>query len=74
MMPVDKLAHACLGALIAGGALVVAGPLWAFTAVLLAAVSKELYDTRTHGRPDVWDAVATLAGSGIVLGAAWALG
>lgn len=72
-MPTDKLAHACLGALIAGGTLVLAGPMWAFTAVLIAAVGKELYDLRRHGEPDIWDAVATLAGGLVVIGAATCL-
>lgn len=73
-LPTDKMAHACLGIVVAGGVMVFGGPLWAFTAVLIAAVGKELYDTRAHGRPDAWDAVATIAGGAVVLGAAWMLG
>lgn len=68
-MPTDKLAHACLGILIAGGTLVLASPMWAFTATLVAAAGKELYDTRKHGKPDILDAAATLAGGLIVIGA-----
>lgn len=58
-IPRDKQLH-----LIAGfgiGSLALLHPfLW--TAVPLAAVVKELRDLRGHGTPEVWDAVATIAG------------
>lgn len=73
-VPTDKMAHACLGVLVAGGVMVFAGPLWAFTATLIAAVGKELYDLHVHGKPDVWDAVATIVGGLVVIVGALALG
>ncbi|MGE4335233.1 MAG: hypothetical protein AB7E55_04560 [Pigmentiphaga sp.] len=72
-MPTDKMAHLVLGVLIAGAVMVLPGPLWAFTVLMLAAAGKELVDLRVHGRPDVWDAVATIAGGLIVIGAALVL-
>lgn len=67
MVPTDKLAHFFLGVLVAGGVMIFGGPLWAFTALMLAAVGKELVDLRVHGKPDVWDAVATIVGGLIVI-------
>lgn len=74
MIPTDKLAHFCLGILIAGAFLMLAGPLAAALATVVAAVGKELYDLATHGKPDWLDATATLAGGAVVVGGAlWLL-
>lgn len=63
MIAPDKVAH------FAGGVLIFAALSWfsilaAFIAVVVAAVGKEIYDSRHKDvhTPDVWDAVATILG------------
>lgn len=71
MLQIDKLAHTCLGALVAGGTLVVLGGGWAIGAIAIAVIGKEALNYYRHGRPGPRDALAKLAGGGVVLGAAW---
>ena len=61
--PQDKLAHFAVGVLIYAAAHFVS-PLIGLAAVAVAAVGKEIYDWfhRDMHTPDVWDAVATIAG------------
>lgn len=63
----DKLLHAICGALIGVLFMHVAGAMWAAGAVLVAGVGKEIFDYFRHGKPDVWDAIATFAGGGVVI-------
>lgn len=68
MLPHDKANHLAYGAAIAALTALLA-PLWLAAGVcLLAAVGKELIDlVGNRGTPDAWDAVATVAGSALVL-------
>ena len=61
--PQDKLAHFAVGTLIYAAAHFVS-PIIGLAAVAVAAVGKEIYDWfhRDKHTPDVWDAVATMAG------------
>lgn len=60
-MKLDKLLHALVGALIAAYLIPLSVPI-AIAAVILAALGKEAYDWLTHGKPDVYDALATVVG------------
>lgn len=68
MIPADKVAHFAVGVLI------FASLCWlsistACIAVIVAAVGKEIYDSRhplTH-TADVWDAMATIFGGAVAL-------
>lgn len=64
----DKAQHIAAGAAIAGTVkgLGVSCP-QALLASALAGVSKELWDSAGHGTPDVWDAVATVAGGVMIM-------
>lgn len=62
----DKLLHAFCGALI-GVLFMPVGAMWAAGAVFVAGVGKELFDHFRHGKPDVWDAIATFAGGGVAV-------
>lgn len=67
----DKQAHFWAGLGIFGLAVVLASPLLSLGVVALAAVGKELWDSRTH--PADWiDAAYTLAGGALAL--LWTLG
>lgn len=68
MMQLDKITHALAGAAIAA-ALLPLGVTPALLAIVIAAVGKELWDAQGHGTPDVYDAMATVAGG--VLMASW---
>lgn len=68
MMQLDKITHALAGAVIAA-ALLPLGVTPALLAIVIAAVGKELWDAQGHGTPDVYDAMATVAGG--VLMASW---
>jgi len=71
MLPLDKQAHILAGMAVYGLVVAVLPPLYAMAPVLLAAVGKEVWDSRTH-KPDWMDAVATVAG-GVVALAWWTL-
>jgi hypothetical protein len=67
MLPHDKANHLAYGAAIAA-VMALLAPLWLVLVVcVLAAVGKEIIDYSGKGTPDVWDAVATVAGSALVL-------
>lgn len=68
MMQLEKITHALAGAAIAA-ALLPLGVTPALLAIVIAAVGKELWDAQGHGTPDVYDAMATVAGG--VLMASW---
>ena len=61
MIPLDKQAHLWAGMAIYGLAVAVLPTIYAMAPVLLAAVGKELWDSRTH-KPDWMDAIYTMAG------------
>ena len=67
MMQLDKITHALAGAAIAA-ALLPLGVTPALLAIVIAAVGKELWDAQGHGTPDVYDAMATVAGGAAMLG------
>jgi len=70
-IPLDKQAHAWAGCGIFGLAVAILPPLLALSLVAVAAVGKELWDSRTH--PADWmDAAYTLAGGAFAL--LWTLG
>lgn len=66
-MSTDKLLHLLAGSTIAALAYPF-GILWACLAVSVAAIGKEAYDSTGRGNVELLDAVATLAGGGVVLG------
>lgn len=67
-LPIDKQAHFLAGAAIAATLALYTGlPLWGILACIVAGVGKELYDLTGRGTPDVMDALATIAGSVVVL-------
>lgn len=70
-MPADKLMHLIAGLAIAGVAFDLFGMVGSLISVAAAAASKEIYDSYRHGKPDLWDAIATLAGGSIIWGAVW---
>ena len=70
LLPADKALHVAYGAALALlgalAALAIGQPLWlgALALAVLFAVLKEVYDKASgKGTPDVWDAVATVAGA-----------
>lgn len=66
-MPTDKLLHFLAGIAIA--ALVYPfGILWAFLAVSIVAIGKEIRDAQGFGTPEIADALATIAGGAVLLG------
>lgn len=66
-LPIDKITHTLAGAAIAA-ALQPWGVIPALLAVAVAAVGKEVRDAQGHGTPDVYDALATVAGGCAMLG------
>jgi hypothetical protein len=70
-LPYDKALHFIVGVLIYAVAHFIS-PVVGIIAVIVAAVGKEVYDyaNRDKHTPDVWDAVATLAGgfAGLICG------
>jgi len=66
-LPIDKQAHFWAGAAIAASVTLYAGPLFGLAACVLAGAAKEVYDATGRGTPDVWDFVATVAGSVVIL-------
>lgn len=67
MIALDKITHTLAGAAIAA-ALLPWGVIPAMLAVVIAAVGKEVWDAQGHGTPDVYDALATVAGGAAMLG------
>ena len=65
-IPDDKVRHFAVGVVIYAVAHF-AGPVVGMTAVVAAGVVKEIYDYfhKDPHTPDVWDAVATIAGGGV---------
>ena len=71
-IPQDKLIHFLGGGCIASVALGLSGSMVVAVAVTVAiGVAKEAWDAMGNGTPEIWDAVATAAGSLILL--AWAI-
>jgi hypothetical protein len=70
-LPYDKALHFIVGVLIYAAAHFIS-PVVGMVAVTIAAVGKEVYDWfhRDRHTPDVWDAVATIAGGvvGLICG------
>ena len=66
-MPLDKQAHFLAGAAIASSVTLYTNPLIGLAACIAAGVGKELRDATGRGTPDIWDAVATVAGSVVLL-------
>jgi hypothetical protein len=66
-MPTDKLLHILVGIAIAA-ILYPLGLIPAVVAVVVVAISKELWDRTGRGTPELLDAVATIAGGALLLG------
>ena len=68
-IPTDKVAHFASGVILYALTLHALGPWYALLSVAIVAVVKEGYDyaNRDIHTPDVWDAVATIAGGGLGL-------
>jgi hypothetical protein len=70
-LPHDKLLHFIVGVLIYAAAHFI-NPVVGMVAVTVAGVGKEIYDwfCRDRHTPDLWDAVATMAGgvAGLICG------
>ena len=66
-LPLDKQAHFWAGAAIAASVTLYTNPFIGLLACIAAGVGKELRDATGRGTPDVWDAVATVAGSVVIL-------
>ncbi len=66
-LPLDKQAHFWAGAAIAASVTLYTNPFLGLLACIVAGVGKELRDATGRGTPDVWDAVATVAGSVVIL-------
>jgi hypothetical protein len=67
MIVIDKLLHLLVGISIT--AIVYPfGLIPAVVVVSLAAIGKEIWDYFGHGTPDPYDALATIAGGGALLG------
>ena len=62
MFQFDKLLHLSVGAGIYLIFWLFAHPLVCLIPVLGIAIAKEIYDLHKHGKPDIWDAVATALG------------
>ena len=59
----DKVKHLTAGAIIAAGFGIALTPLAGLALGIAAGVGKEVWDSFGNGTPDVWDAVATIAGA-----------
>ena len=66
-LPLDKQAHFWAGAAIAASVTLYTNPLIGLAACIVAGVGKELRDATGRGTPDIWDAVATVAGAVVIL-------
>ena len=67
-IPIDKKAHFLAGAAIASTVALYAGLEVGLIACLVIGVGKEVYDKASgKGTPDIWDAVATMLGSIVLL-------
>lgn len=67
LLALDKQAHFWAGMAIYGLSVAVLYPLYAIDPVVVAAIGKELWDSRTH-YADWRDAVATVAGGLVAYG------
>jgi hypothetical protein len=65
-IPGDKVMHYASGVLLFALCLIVMRPRYAMAVVMLTAVAKEVYDAfnRDKHTPDIFDALATVAGGG----------
>lgn len=62
-LPQDKANHVVYGTMVYAIAVPFLGPLVSLIPVALVAIGKEVYDKKSGtGTPDVWDALATVAG------------
>tara|TARA_R110000850_G_C9826838_1_gene452953 strand:- start:651 stop:884 length:234 start_codon:yes stop_codon:yes gene_type:complete len=66
-LPLDKQAHFWAGAAIAASVTLYTNPLIGLAACIVVSIGKELRDATGRGTPDVWDAVATVAGAVVIL-------
>ncbi len=66
-LPLDKQAHFWAGAAIAASVTLYTNPLIGLAACIVVGIGKELRDATGRGTPDVWDAVATVAGAVVIL-------
>lgn len=65
-MAKDKIKHMMAGAIIALPSIWI-GMTYAMILVAAAGIGKEIYDRFDHGKPELMDAVATMAGGVIVV-------
>lgn len=65
-LPKDKLQHLAAGAIIALSSIWI-GVTYSLILVATAAIGKEVYDKFDHGKPELMDSVATIAGGVLVV-------
>jgi hypothetical protein len=68
-IPSDKVMHFAVGVVLFAVLLPFVGSITSMAVVATAAVGKEIYDylNKDNHTPDVWDALATIAGGGVGL-------